>query len=866
MEREKVRLGPSGKAEGFGPPPFAADLVHRVSDEQTRRFLHMWSKVNAGAGPNSFERFSTLFEGSIFPIRSSSMGFQEGDFHQEFVRSHSSSCGFSEQTVSVESSSSSTEGSRVLGEPGVVLRPKASPAAEVFPAASRGPRDAPGEPHSFPRLASFGGFPRFNPFLVSPPSSVRGCAENKIQMQSCRSSVEYFGSVVNTYRFSAEQVTQCYQDTGFDVSESESEDEEDDAERSISKGRTDPDTISPVHQAELRHALVPSLPRPISCAPSETDDASITWDGQNEGSESRNYPLALMPPESDARKDRPYKIANELLTTERSYVDVLHIIDQVFHFRVDQENRAHPMFSQEMIPQIFSNIKSIYQFHHDFLLPQLEERMKNWDHEKRIGDIMKNFAPFLKMYSEYVKNFDNAMNLMGILAAKHQRFAAIMDEIHQTPECGNLTLSHHMLSPIQRVPRYEMLLKDYLKKLPEDSSDITDTEKALHLVSTAANHANEAMKKIDKFKQLLDIQESISGVVDLVSPTRELIKEGKIVKISARSGDHQERYLFLFSDILFLCSPKLLTNRVISGPMYRLRAKFNVDNIQVLEGDNLETANTFYIRDTHKNVELYTQTEVEKTSWLDALWQASQELCQRKSSLKIGADNIAPVETEIGKRAPNFIKMDSVAKCMDCSANFSVMKRKHHCRACGLVVCGKCSNHKFQLPYEDTKASRVCRQCHNILSKKSPTQSPCRSPGIEEVGKENIEIPFSRGKGVLEVPADAICVLNGYLHLKTRGKSWVRRWFSLHPDFVLYSYRSHTDKQAMTATPLPGFTVVKLTELQEHFPDKEKSFKMYHAKKMYYFQGSSKDDVERWVHALKMAAQAELPSPEGPKR
>lgn len=43
------------------------------------------------------------------------------------------------------------------------------------------------------------------------------------------------------------------------------------------------------------------------------------------------------------------------------------------------------MFPQEMIPQMFSNIKSIYQFHHDFLLPQLEVRMTNWDQEQKIG-------------------------------------------------------------------------------------------------------------------------------------------------------------------------------------------------------------------------------------------------------------------------------------------------------------------------------------------------------------------------------------------------------------------------------------------------------------------------------------------------
>ena len=53
------------------------------------------------------------------------------------------------------------------------------------------------------------------------------------------------------------------------------------------------------------------------------------------------------------------------------------------------------------------------------------------------------------------------------------------------------------------------------------------------------------MKRIEKFKKLLEVQESLGGTVDLVSPTRELLREGKIVKISARSGDHQDRYLFL---------------------------------------------------------------------------------------------------------------------------------------------------------------------------------------------------------------------------------------------------------------------------------------------------------------------------------
>jgi hypothetical protein len=43
---------------------------------------------------------------------------------------------------------------------------------------------------------------------------------------------------------------------------------------------------------------------------------------------------------------------------------------------------------------------------------------------------MKKLAPFLKLYTEYVKNFDNAMNIINAMAAKYPRFMAIMDDIH----------------------------------------------------------------------------------------------------------------------------------------------------------------------------------------------------------------------------------------------------------------------------------------------------------------------------------------------------------------------------------------------------------------------------------------------------
>jgi hypothetical protein len=46
---------------------------------------------------------------------------------------------------------------------------------------------------------------------------------------------------------------------------------------------------------------------------------------------------------------------------------------------------------------------------------------------------------------------------------------------------------------------------------------------ALRQVSQAAAHANDSMKRIEQFKKLLEVQDSIGGAIDLVSPTRNRI-------------------------------------------------------------------------------------------------------------------------------------------------------------------------------------------------------------------------------------------------------------------------------------------------------------------------------------------------------
>uniref|UniRef100_A0A158R5H4 FYVE-type domain-containing protein n=1 Tax=Syphacia muris TaxID=451379 RepID=A0A158R5H4_9BILA len=56
----------------------------------------------------------------------------------------------------------------------------------------------------------------------------------------------------------------------------------------------------------------------------------------------------------------------------------------------------------------------------------------------------------------------------------------------------------------------------------------------------------------------------------------------------------------------------------------------------------------------------------------------------------------------------------SVTDCKACGVTFSVSRRKHHCRCCGMIFCNTCSDGRIKLP-SNPKPVRVCVSCYNLL-------------------------------------------------------------------------------------------------------------------------------------------------------
>merc|ERR1712135_16037 len=232
---------------------------------------------------------------------------------------------------------------------------------------------------------------------------------------------------------------------------------------------------------------------------------------------------------------------------------------------------------------------------------------------------------------------------------KNKKFAAIMEEIQANPVLNRLSLQHHMLSPVQRIPRYKLLLEDYIKRLPEDSSDIENAKKGLDLVEKAANHSNDTMKRIERLKKIMEVQELLGGTVDLSCPSREFIKEGKVSKVSATKGGDtldtlikdMDRYIFLFNDVLLLCSWNSLTKRVRGGAKYKLKMRFELDSLVIEDDDQNEKAfslsHSSSPSSAKSKIDLLARTASEKDDWVQSISKALKSFEEKKAELKLAS-------------------------------------------------------------------------------------------------------------------------------------------------------------------------------------------------------------------------------------
>lgn len=153
-------------------------------------------------------------------------------------------------------------------------------------------------------------------------------------------------------------------------------------------------------------------------------------------------------------QNKRQEILNELLDTERIFVENLKTIIDLFLTPI----RNGEILTRVEIASLFSNVEFLYDQVNLPLLNHLEELMKQQQFTS-IGSIFLELGDLFKLYAVYCSNQPNIHSRVVQFKDEYPEFRILLKKAFRNPRCRKLDLEAFLISPLQRLCKYPMLLK-----------------------------------------------------------------------------------------------------------------------------------------------------------------------------------------------------------------------------------------------------------------------------------------------------------------------------------------------------------------------------------------------------------------------
>ncbi|KAG8201301.1 hypothetical protein JTE90_016783 [Oedothorax gibbosus] len=303
----------------------------------------------------------------------------------------------------------------------------------------------------------------------------------------------------------------------------------------------------------------------------------------------------------DKTVDTRTHVVYEILETERSYVDSLQILVTKYMGALKSSD-YNGVVEGGIVDEIFFQVPEILSIH-DVFLDALEKRCSTFEVKYTVGDLfMEAFTKqqVIDTYTAFINNWKCAKDATKIATQAKPAFARFLEHMSREHK-GKLALDALLIMPVQRIPRYELLLKELLKHTPMDHPDhhlLVQAQKEVHDLAVKINRVEREAFQIEQMQQRVrEIEHHIDGVVDLCVPDRAFLRHD-VVTIPGGLGTKKERCLFLFSDILLITSIKRKSVAmrkpssvpstssqspfsVIDSNKYKLLTKFSIESMEI---------------------------------------------------------------------------------------------------------------------------------------------------------------------------------------------------------------------------------------------------------------------------------------------
>eukprot|EP01122_Echinamoeba_exundans_P015717 TRINITY_DN7601_c0_g1_i1.p1 TRINITY_DN7601_c0_g1~~TRINITY_DN7601_c0_g1_i1.p1 ORF type:complete len:792 (+),score=182.74 TRINITY_DN7601_c0_g1_i1:88-2463(+) len=250
-------------------------------------------------------------------------------------------------------------------------------------------------------------------------------------------------------------------------------------------------------------------------------------------------------------------VANEIVESERNYLRDLQIIIELYL----QPLKANGIVSAPDLRTIFSQVEVIAKIS-ETLLKKLQAAMdahQSQGVEIKFGKPILELAEFMKSYSMYVNNYEQAMQVVQQYKRTNKKFVKFLAETMKNDRVRSHTIEDYLIVVIQRIPRYVLLLSEIVKLTPQGHEDHADLTKALGKVKDIADYVNTAKRRIELLQRGVDIQNQV-GIKD-VPAHRMFIDEAvfydtSVAGVAEKDLPRNSYGLYLFSDIIVLAKFK----------------------------------------------------------------------------------------------------------------------------------------------------------------------------------------------------------------------------------------------------------------------------------------------------------------------
>ncbi|NXJ07325.1 FGD5 protein, partial [Odontophorus gujanensis] len=581
---------------------------------------------------------------------------------------------------------------------------------------------------------------------------------------------------------------------------------------------------------------------PVSVIPVEV----ITSDEEQKSSEDEKSSQGDSSLISKKGQPRASLIAQELMSSEKVYVEMLQLLRMDLYEGILKALGEEDEQEVAELKQGLSELPEMYELHQE-ILGELEERVLKWEEHQKVADVFLSRKSRLNHHTTYITHFDKNLALLDETCLKYSQLATVIQEFEKSCGGSPQNVKHQLLKVVQRVFQYHVMLTDYLNNLCPDSAEYEATQAALFIVSEITDRANESMLQGENLQKLVHIEHSVRGQSGLLQPGRIFVKEGTLMKVSGKN--RHPRHLFLMNDVLLYTYPQ-------KDGKYQLKNTLAVSGMKVSRPVTEKAQNVLKIECDEYCLTLSASSCLERDDWYSCISRHIPDDYKARNTPTFHS-NVELRERfgiPLGERPPTLVPVSHVMMCMNCGCDFTLTLRRHHCHACGKIVCRNCSRNKYPMKYLRDQAAKVCDSCYVELKKRGnvppflanltkrplsvsfpPTSSRYSSSAFSSVFHNIHYSSFKKQKKIpsalTEVAAsEEGATISGYLTRCKRGKRhWKKRWFVIKGK-VLYTYTANEDKVATESLPLLGFTVA---------PGKEEGcmdtvFHLYHKQTLFY--------------------------------